>query len=339
MQSLFIKILIITFLLLIIASCGDSTKNKDQSDISTGKDSLSAYADNNFLFLTEWFDKVGVYKYNFEKKKYSPVWWHPRENVVMLISESENHPAFFLTAEKMGIRANFPFFNRLKLFRISPDLIETKQIDDMGSGLQFTSRWNDAGNLEVIYTSVDKTTASYVNQYTRIYDHYGKLIDSNIKTYDIQKSGFPRLLPPQNSTISPSGDFGVSFIEDSVFLKSVNTDSLKFITILNLELNKIKWSKDEKYLFISTLSRDNETVKTKNPETAELFIYSLSADSVIRRFGGTGVKNFFSMNDLLIFDDGFGYNSVINIFNLTQNKIIDVIDPKHGCGLVFIPQM
>jgi len=45
------------------------------------------------------------------------------------------------------------------------------------------------------------------------------------------------------------------------------------------------------------------------------------------------------MNDLLIFDSGFGYNSVINIFDLTQNKIIDVINPKHGSGLVFIPQM
>jgi hypothetical protein len=239
----------------------------------------------------------------------------------------------------MGERANFPFFNRLKLFIISPDLSETKQIDDLGSGLQFTTRWNEDNNLEVIYTSVDKTTASYVNQYTRIYDHYGKLVDSNIKTYDIQKSGFPRLLPPQNSTISPSGNFGVSFREDSVFLKSASADSLKFITVITLDLNKIKWSDDENYLFISTISLENESIKTKNPETSVLFIYSLSADSVISRFGGTGVKNFFSMNDLLIFDNGFGYNSVINIFDLTQNKIIDVINPKHGSGLVFIPQM
>lgn len=333
------KILIVSFLLLVFASCSDSTKNENQSETGPVKDSLSIYKDDNFLFLTEWFDKVGVYKYNFEKKKYSPVWWHPRENVVMLVYQPGSFPSYFLTCERMGERANFPFFNRLKLFIISPDLSETKQIDDLGSGLQFTARWNEDNNLEVIYTSVDKTTASYVNQYTRIYDHYGKLIDSNIKTYDIQKSGFPRLLPPQNSTISPSGNFGVSFREDSVFLKSASADSLKFIAVLNLELNKIKWSDDEKFLFISTLNLDNESIKTKNPETSELFIYSLSADSVISRFGGTGVKNFFSMNDLLIFDDGFGYNSIINIFDLTQNKIIDVIDPKHGCGLVFIPQM
>ena len=339
MSSSFNKILIVFLLLFIIISCDDSMKNKDQSETSKANDSLNVDKYDNFLFLTEWFDKAGVYKYDFEKEKYSPVWWHPRENVVMLVYQPGSFPSYFLTCERMGERANFPFFNGLKLFIISPDLSETKEIDELGNGLQFTARWNEDNNFEAIYTSVDKTTASYVNQYTRIYDHYGKLIDSNIKTYDIQKSGFPRLLPPQNLTISPSGDFGVSFREDSVFLKSANADSLKFITILNLDLNKIKWSENENFLFISTLNLDDESIKTKNPETSELFIYSLMADSIILRFGGTGVKNFFSMNDLLIFDDGFGYNSVINIFDLTQNKIIDVIDPKHGCGLVFIPQL
>ena len=84
---------------------------------------------------------------------------------------------------------------------------------------------------------------------------------------------------------------------------------------------------------------NNETIKTKNPETSELFIYSLSADSLIGAFGGAGLKNFFTLNDLLIFDDGFGNNSVINIFDIKEKKIIDVIKPRDGCGLVYIPQL
>ncbi len=104
-------------------------------------------------------------------------------------------------------------------------------------------------------------------------------------------------------------------------------------------LNKIKWSDDEEYLFISTLDLNNETVKTKNPETSELFIYSLTADSLIGVFGGAGVKNFFTLDDLLIFDDGFANNSVINIFDIKEKKIIDVIKPRDGCGLVFMPKI
>ncbi len=339
MTSFQLKIISLFLFIILFAACNDAVKNENEINTEKTKDTLSVKTKKSFLFLTEWFDKVGVYKYDIAKKKYSPVWWHPRENVVMLVYETENHPTFFLTAQSTGIRANFPFFTNLKLFRISSDLAETKQIDDIGDGIQFTAHWNEDDNLEIIYTEVDKTISSYVNQYTRVYDHYGKLIDSAIKTFDIQKSGFPELIPPRNSTVSPSGKYGVSFIEDSVFLKEAGIDSLKFITVLKHDLNKIEWSDEETYFFLSTLNLNDESIKTKNPDTSELIIYSISSDSIIGLFVGAGVKNFFTLNDLLIFDDGFGNNSVINIFDLKQKKIIDAIKPKTGCGLVVIPQL
>ncbi|HSW54458.1 MAG TPA: hypothetical protein VLH59_05150 [Ignavibacteriaceae bacterium] len=334
-----IKILLAVLLLVLITSCKDASKTEQQSDTTGNTDSLTSNDEKSFLFLTEWFDKVGVYKYDLTKKKYSTVWWHPRENVVMLVYKPGGNPAYFLTSEKMGMRANFPFFNRLKLFIISHDLSETKQIDNIGSGLQFTTRWNDDENLEVIYTSIDKTIASYVNQYTKVYDHYGKLIDSEVKTFDIEKSGFPQLIPPRNSSISPSGKYGVSFKSDSVFLKIAKGDTLEFIAVMKHSLNKLKWSDNEEYLFISTLDLNNETIKSKSPETSELFIYSLQADSLIDAFGGAGLKNFFTLDDILIFDDGFDNNSIINIYDLNQKKIVGVIKPREGCGLVTVPML
>jgi len=332
------KILSILFLILLVTSCKEAGKTEQQTDSTGITDTISSNS-NSFLFLTEWFDKVGVYKYDLAKKKYSTVWWHPRENVVMLVYKPGSLPSFFLTSEKIGTRGNLPSFSGLKLFIISHDLSETKQIDDIGNGIQFTARWNDDNNLELVYTSIDKSIASYINQYTKIYDHYGKLYDSEIRTFDIQKSGFPQLVPPRNSTISPLGKFGVSIKSDSVFLKSGSTDTLKFITVMKHQLNKLKWSDDEGCLFISTLDLDIETIKTKTPETSELFIYSLKADSLIGVFDGAGVKNFFTLDDLLIFDDGFGYDSVINIFDINKKNIVDVIKPKRGCGLVLIPQL
>jgi len=336
MTSFQLKILPIIFFTLVIVSCNNPDKNDKQLGIKDN-DTISAKQENSFLFLTEWFDKVGVYKYDLAKKKYFTVWWHPRENVVMLVYKPGNYPAYFLTSEKMGMKANFPFFNRLKLFIISKDLSETKQIDNLGSGLQFTTRWNDDENLEVIYTAVDQTIASYVNQFTKVYDHYGKLVDSEVKTFDIEKSGFPQLIPPKNSTISPSGKYGVSFKSDSVFLKIAGSDTLEFIAVMKHSLNKLKWSDNEEYLFISTLDLNNETIKTKNSETSELFIYSLTADSLINAFGGAGLKNFFTLNDLLIFDDGFDNDSIINIYDLKQQKVVDVIKPREGCGFVTVP--
>jgi hypothetical protein len=339
MKIISLKILPAIIFLLMIAACKNPDKTHQQPVREETGDTSSAENSGSFLFLKQWFDRVGVYSYDLAQKKYSPVWWHPRENVVMLVYESIGHPSFFLTSEKTGIKANFPFFNRLRLYRIENDLSETKEIDKLGSGLQFTARWNDDGNLEVIYTAVDRTIASYVNQFTKVYDHYGKLIDSGIKTFDIEKSGFPQITPLRNTTISPSGKYGVSFRSDSVFLKTAGSDSLEFITVMKHNLNKLKWSEDENYLFISTLDLNNETIKSKHPETSELFIFSVFADSLIEAFGGAGIKNFFTMNDLLIFDDGFNNNSVINIYELKQRKITGVISPETGCGLVIIPQL
>jgi len=78
-------------------------------------------------------------------------------------------------------------------------------------------------------------------------------------------------------------------------------------------------------------------MKTRSPETSELFIYSLQADSLLDAFGGSGLKNFFTLNDLLIFDDGFDNNSIINIYDLNQQRVVDIIKPREGCGLVAVP--
>lgn len=337
MTVAYLKIISVSLFILLFLSCNDPDKNKKQPGTDEIKDSLATGYTNSFLFLTEWFDKVGVYKYNISKKKYSPVWWHPRENVVMLVYKPGKHPSYFLTSDKIGTRGNFPSFGGLKLFIISNDLKEIKQIDEIGDGIQFTARWNEDDNLDLIFTEVDKTIASYVNQFTKVYDHYGKLIDSEIKTFDILKNGFPQLVPPKNSTISSSGKYGITIKGDTLFIKTASTDTLEFATVLKHSLNKLKWSDDEDYLFISTLDLNNESIKTKNPETSELFIYSLAADSLIDAFGGSGVKSFFTLNDLLIFDDGFDNNSTISIYDLNQLKIIDIIKPRGGCGLFFIP--
>ncbi|MCW9095456.1 MAG: hypothetical protein OQJ74_06400 [Ignavibacteriaceae bacterium] len=334
------RIIYLSFILgMLINGCNRSGKDSEQINSNETNDSTTTKAITKFLFLNEWFGKAGVYSYNLSEKKYFPVWWHPRENVVMLVYRPDNMPAYFLTAGRMGIKEKFPFFQRIKLFKISQNFSETIQIDKVKDGLQFTARWNADNNLELIYTSIDKVISSYVNQFTKVYDFYGKLIDSKIETFDIEKDGFPYLLPQRNSTISPSAKYGVSILSDSIFLKTAGNDSVSLITVMKHDLNKIDWSEDERFLIISTLNLNDESLKTKKPETSELFVYSIDADSLIGVFSGAGVKNFFTSGDLLIFGDGFGKNSRINIYNLQQHEIIDSVITKEACGLVFLPKI
>jgi hypothetical protein len=286
----------------------------------------------------KWYGKVGIYKYNLTTKKNEAVWWHPRENVYLLISKNKIKPAFFLTVKKTGFKGNFPFFEKVKIYRISSDLSSTEFIYEIKDGMQITAHWDDDENLEIVFSSIDKTDPSYINRHIKTFDNYGKLINDELEVFNLINDGFPELLPKRNPTISVSGKYGVSLIGDSVFLKTVESDNLRFITAINHNLSKIRWSDDEDFVFFSTLDLQSESIKTRNPETSELFVYSIEEDSVFASWQGDGVKSFFVLDSLIVFDNGFGRNSSLNIYNYLKQELIDELKMNGECGLYFIPE-
>jgi hypothetical protein len=204
--------------------------------------------------------------------------------------------------------------------------------------MQITARWNVDENLEVVFTSIDKTDPSYINRHKKTFDNYGKLINDELEIFNLVNDGFPELLPKRNPTLSVSGKYGISLIGDSVYLKTAQSDSLILITAINHTLNKINWSDDEQFIFVSTIDLENETIETSKPETSELFVYSIEQDSIIASWKGAGVKNFFIVDSLIVFDNGFGRNSSINIYNYFRDELIDELKIKGECGLYFIPE-
>jgi hypothetical protein len=228
------------------------------------------------------------------------------------------------------------------LYRINNETYHAEKISDIGSGVQMTAHWNDDEHLEVIYTAVDQTKSLYVNKYKQVYNPLGKLIDDDIETFDIEKEGFPQLLPKRSKTLSNSGNYGISAVNDSVFLKTTGDESgtkqFKFITTISHDLNKAEWSFDEEYLFFSTIDLEHQSIKTKKPETSELFVYSIKEDSLVSTWTGAGVKNFFTSGDLLIFDNDFDRNSKILIYNYRTMELINEIKVSSGCGLVYLAE-
>jgi hypothetical protein len=111
------------------------------------------------------------------------------------------------------------------------------------------------------------------------------------------------------------------------------------ISALDHNLNKINWSDDDQFIFISTLDLENESIKTREPETSELFVYSIAEDSVVASWKGGGVKNFFTIDSLIVFDNEFDSNSSIKIYNYFKNELIDELKIKEKCGLYFIPEL
>lgn len=338
MRSSLLFLFLIAFVSFTFNYC-DKPHEKEKSIPDTKKDAANVETIKYFLFVGKWYGKAGISKYDLITKKHETVWWHPRENVYLLISKTKLKPAFFLTVRKTGFKGNFPFFQKIKIYRINSDLSDTEFIYEIKDGMQITARWNDDENLEVVFTSIDKTDPTYINKHIKTFDNYGKLINDEIEIFNLVTDGFPELQPKRNQTLSASGKYGITVIGDSVFLKTTESDSLKLISALDHNLNKINWSDDDQFIFISTLDLENESIKTREPETSELFVYSIAEDSVVASWKGGGVKNFFTIDSLIVFDNEFDSNSSIKIYNYFKNELIDELKIKEKCGLYFIPEL
>ncbi|MBT8378379.1 MAG: hypothetical protein KJN64_04045 [Ignavibacteria bacterium] len=333
----FLSFILILFFLFALTGC--NKKYEEQTVPQNVPDTTAVETTKHFLFVGKWYGKAGVYKYDLNTKKHETVWWHPRENVKLLISKTEVNPAFFFTLRKTGFQGGFPYFEKVKIYRISKDFSKTEFIYSIKDGMQITARWNNDENFEVVFTEIDKTDPIYINRHIKTFDGYGKLINDEIETFNLVADGFPELLPERNPTVSASGRYGISVVGDSVYLKTADGDSLKFIIDVNHYLKKIEWSIDEQFVFISTLDLENESLKTQKPETSELFVYSIVKDSVVASWSGAGIKNFFTLDSLLVFDNGFGRNSSIFIYNYLNEELFKKFNIKGECGLFYIPEL
>jgi len=324
---------------IIIAGCSNNEKENKETTPEISQNGSDSLALNSFLFVGKWYGNVGIFNYDIASKKTAVVWWKTTETVITLNYKPGGNPSFFLTAKRYGKKGSYPFINRMRLYRINEGITNSEKIADLGDGIQLAAHWNDVGNLEVLFTKVDEKIASYVNRYKKVYNTFGKLIDDEIETYDIEKSGFPRLLPRQSETVSASGKYGVAVINDTVYLKVAGEHDLKFVTPVVHNFNRSAWNDKEDYFFISTIDLQDESIKTNDPETSALYIYSIQGDSVTVSWHGGGIKNFFVYNDFIIFDDGFDRNSSINIYNFRLNKLYANIKMYGGCGLVNVPEV
>ena len=299
---------------------------------------------SSFIFVGNIKGKPGLYKYNAAGNSISEFWSSSEEEVVELSCSNNPSSAFFLTATKFGKEGIFPFIKDARLYVIPNISSNPEFVEDLGSGLQVFSRWESDIVFRIVINRWDKKISSLINQTTIIFNTYGRVLQEENKFYDITRDGYPKLPGSKPSPLSPSGKYQLSFNTvrpDSIFLIKTSDKSRAFITIPDKPVNEIRWSDDRNFIFISTLdvSPVNKTTFTENPNTSSLYIYSIEQEKIIKKFTGGGFKNFFTINDFLIFDDGFGRNSSIYVYNFKELKIKKQIRLRNGCGLQDIPEI
>ncbi len=299
---------------------------------------------NSFVFVGMIDRQPGLYKYSAAHNTYSKFWNSSEEKVVELSYSDDHSSAFFLTASKEGKEGIFPFIKNARLYVLPDSASSPVFVEEIGSGLQVFSRWESETVFRIVINSWDKKVSTYINQKTIIYNTYGRILQEQKKTFDITTDGYPRLPDVKPDSLSPSGTFVISYKEespDSIVLIQRKNKNRFLVAKINKPVNEIAWSDDRNFLFVSTLdiTPANTSIFSGSPRTSSLYAYSVNEKKLVKGWTGGGDKNFFTISDFLIFDDGFGRNSSIYIYNFQENKITKQIKVSGGCGLRKIPEI
>ena len=339
------KFLIIAFLLFII-SCNNNTDIEHKSGLQNENSENAQIAGDEFdqfLFVGMVNNNPGIYKYDVNKEEYSVVWYKRYEKVVKLYYSKDRKSAFFVTVRNYGRRGVLPFINDVKIYLINTNSGKAEFLERIGSGIQVFTGWDTKDSFKISLNYIDKKNPHYVHQKNLIFDITGQKILDEIKTFNIIKDGYPK--PEKLKQDTAKGNYRIFTATGdltSVFLTNLENNDTTLITTVDQKLNEVQWSKDMKTVIFSTISSfNNPGNELINPDssTSKLFIFSLENKKITKLFEGNGIKNFFIINNWVIFDDGFDDNSHINIYNFINLEMIKKITVRGGCGLQNIPQI
>ncbi len=336
------KYKILIFILLLITGCNSNNvgqKNRQENNPSENAE-IAGEEFNDFLFVGMVNKNSGIYKYDVNKEDYSVFWSKRYEKVVKLYYSENRRGAFFITARNSGRSGALPFVNNIKIYLINVNTGIVKYLTDIGSGIQVFTGWDTKNSFKVCLNYIDKKNPDYIHQRNIFFDITGQKILDEIKTFNITKEGYPK--PEELEQNITNGEYKIFSVEgdlNSLFLVNLKNNDTTLITTVNQKLNEINWSKDKKILIFSTIKmRSGRSEAKSDSGNSKLIIYSLEDKKILKIFEGDGVKNFFIVNNWVIFDNGFGENSHINIYNFINLEMIKKISVRGGCGLQNIPQ-
>ncbi|MBK7379124.1 MAG: hypothetical protein IPJ03_08965 [Ignavibacteriales bacterium] len=335
-------------ILVLFIGCENDKENNIPVKEKTPVDSIKAKSlidDYHQFYFVGMIDKVpGIFKYNFENHKTRIVWSKRKEKVIDLSYSHDRNTIFFLTAKEFGIEGTLPFVERVKAYQINTETGTITYVKEIGSGLQVFSRWEVENNYQVVLYSFDRAVSTYVNQNIFLFNSFGKAIMDEIITYDLTKDGYPK--PPKVvlNMISPSKKFKLVVAEsdyNTFILKDIKTKKDHQVMITSQQISNVAWSSDSKLLFFSTvdISERNRTLKTKNPETSQLVIYSTESKKILKQWNGGGLKRFFIEKNILFFDSGFSNEAELYLYNFKDGEFEETIKLKGGCGLKSVPEI
>ena len=330
------KQLFIALILFLVAGCSDKNNRSagESLDQEISKAKISEF--ESLYFVGNYSGLPSIYKYDARTNKLKLFWSRKEERVIELLISDDRQTAYFITKRKQRLKSSVPAIEHGQLYRIDLQTEKVERITQLEEGIQIIAFWVDNDRFTLVINSIDKTVASYVNKNTQVYNRFGKLLSDSNEIFDLTKDGYPVTQLPQLNFTSPNGMFDVVVTKDTLKIKQKDSPSEITNTFPNKEIKQIGWADNNKQVIILLMDSIKQNITAKNI-TSTLIVYDLKSRKIEQTFDGTGYRRFVLIGDFLIFDNGFGRDSFIEIYSLSKLSEIRKIKITGGCGLRNIP--
>jgi hypothetical protein len=326
--------MIITLFAFVIVSCSDS-KNNNLDEENLDKEILNARLTefSGFYFVGNYAGKPAIYRYDYLTDKSKVFWYSTEERVIDLLISPDNKSGYFLTKRKQRLKSSQPAIEKGRLYRIDFEVNKVEPITQLEDGIQVIPFWIDNNRFTLVINSIDKTIASYINKNIQVYNRFGKLLSDNTDIYDLTKDGYPITKLPSINFKSPNDMFLVVVKNDSILVRQLNSQKEMKTRFSSKKILQIGWAENNKHLILLVKSKTEEKKSNQDESKTLLAIYDLQKKKTVKMFNTFGYNRFVLIGDFLIFDNGVGKDSYIEIFKLESQSNFKTIKINGGCGL------
>jgi hypothetical protein len=335
MKSRIVALSVLIVLSLTIIACSGKKSKKGFSQLAASDTATT------FLFVANKTSKTGLWLYDLKSHKAFPIRSDKNEIVAETATNEKHDHAYFVTVNKFGREGVLPFFVNAKLYTIDLKTLSISRPVKLGNGVQLSAFWDDDTTIKIAINKIQSAMASHVSQQRLLFSVNGKQKHEESQVYDFTRVGFPLLPKERVRLLSPDKSFSIDLNDrNAVFLHGGIENPKLLVGESGERLFGVKWSSDGKSLIFNTrdISPSNRTMKSSSPQTATLYLFSLAENVMLKTVSGGGFKHFDVIGDMVIYDDNFGKNSCIHIYDMKQRKETETVKFAEGCGLQNIPE-
>ncbi|MDQ7818279.1 MAG: hypothetical protein RDU14_14730 [Melioribacteraceae bacterium] len=290
---------------------------------------------NNLLFVTRYQGRPSIYQYNMISKESKLFWSRWGRKVITLNHSDDKSIIFFVTALGYGKQGSFPYVRDARIYRFLHTTEQVDELEELGTGLQLYTYWDIKDTFKINFTKPDSVNSGLLNQEILSYGTEGKLAPVKNRTFSISKDGFPKPPKIQPKLISNSLQKVIRLFQHEgqtyFYLRDSKDGSEILIGKFNGFLYDVRWSTDDKYLFLIT--RDQVINKSIIENQHDLMIIDTNQKKLTRTFHGSFYQNLLVHGNFLFFDSRSSGESIITIYDFINDDIYDEIRITGGCGI------